>query len=60
MKGLELYHVGIDLLGLTLHNLIEEEDCGKDKGTWIKVNEEVKVEGGDFIMTYPYVFEVRY
>jgi hypothetical protein len=42
-----------------LHNLIEEEDCGKDKGTWIKVNEEVKVEGGDFIMVYPYVFGVR-
>ena len=59
-KSLEPFHVGIDLLALTLHNLIEDEDCSNVRGTWMKVKEPVKVSSGDLIMAYPYVFEVKY
>jgi hypothetical protein len=40
---LESFHIGIDLLSLTIHNLIEDEDCENNKGTWIKIKDGVKV-----------------
>ena len=60
VKDLEPYHVGVDLLAMTLHNFIEDEDCSCGKGTWMRIKEAIKVEGGDVIMAYPYVFEIRY
>ena len=30
--------MGIDLLALTIHSLIEDEDCNINKGTWMKVS----------------------
>ena len=59
-ESLEPYHAGIDLLSLTLHNLIEDEDCSNARGTWMKVKEPIKVAGGDLILAFPYVFEVKY
>lgn len=59
-KELEPFHLGIDLFALTVHSLVEDEDCESGKGTWIRVKEPVKISGGDMIMAFPYVFEVIY
>jgi hypothetical protein len=56
---LQPFHVGVDLLGMTIHNMIEDEDCEREKGTWMRVKEGVKVEGGDIVLVYPYVFAIR-
>ncbi len=39
--------------------MIEDEDCEREKGTWMRVKEGVKVEGGDIVLVYPYVFAIR-
>ena len=44
---------------MTIHNMIEDEDCEREKGTWMRVKEGVKVEGGDIVLVYPYVFAIR-
>lgn len=42
-KDLEPFHLGIDLLALMVHSLVEDEDSSNEKGTWMRVKEPVKI-----------------